>query len=101
MTGDGSRVGDFQTEIDAIRQELDRLTFDLVKLIAKREQLVVRIGRLKGQMGLRAMDERREAQVLETGSKAANELGVDPAVVQAVLRLLIAHARKLQEELPT
>ncbi len=85
-------------EIEAIRQELDRLILDLVRLIARRKELVLRIGELKAKLGLGVEDEQREAQVVEVGIRASKEMGVDPDVVEAVLRSLMEYGRRLQEE---
>ncbi|MEM3047399.1 MAG: chorismate mutase, partial [Candidatus Bathyarchaeia archaeon] len=58
----------------------------------------LRIGKFKAEQGLQVDDPEREAQVLEAGRKASVEMGVDPNVIEAVLKLLIAHGRKLQRE---
>lgn len=77
------------TEIQQIRAEIDRLDRQIVGLMAEREQLVRRAGRVKTDTaGVRAP--KRVEEVVERVRGVAGELGATPEVVERTYRAMIS-----------
>lgn len=83
--------------LDDLRQNLSAIDRELVELIAKRQRIVGEIGRTKQTAGRATRDYAREKEVLDLGRAQAEELGVDPDVVEVVLRNLIRVSLASQE----
>ncbi len=84
--------------LEALRAALDEVDRDLVRILANRQALVARIGASKLDSGRPLRDFAREKQVLDRARALAAEQGIDPALVEQVLRLLIQSALERQEQ---
>lgn len=84
--------------LEALRSALDRVDQELVRLLADRQALVARIGEAKVDSGRPLRDFRREKEVLEGVRATAIQEGMDPSLVEQVLRLLIQSALERQEQ---
>jgi len=80
------------------REKLDRITERLVELIGERDRIVLEIGRIKKTLGLGITDSRREEEVIKKARELAMKKGVDPGLVEEIMRILIAHAKKIQKD---
>lgn len=69
----------------------------LVELIAERQQIVAEIGKSKLTTGAGTRDYAREKDVLDMGREQAKSLGVDPDLVEGMLRQLIRTSLESQE----
>ena len=78
------------------RKRLDRVTKDLVKLIAKRNKLAVKIGKTKKKLNLKITDRKREKIVLKNAKLYAKKMGVNPNLIEKIMKILIKHSKKLQ-----
>jgi len=83
--------------LDKLRSNLSAVDRKLVELIAKRHRIVGEIGRNKHSSGAGTRDYAREKAVLEMGRAQADELGIDPDLVEYVLRQLIRSSLASQE----
>ena len=63
------------------RKEMDRITVEMVRLIAERNSLAEEIGRIKE--GKNITDRKRESVVLSAAAAAAKEHGVDPEEIES------------------
>jgi chorismate mutase len=90
-------------DISALRQELQVLDRDLVKLLAAREAVVAKIAALKAAQGIPMHDEQQEQRFLsrahavldsrpQAPSAAPAGAGA-PALVDAVFEAIFKHAR--------
>lgn len=86
-----------RARLDEIRERILELDRDLVALVGERRNLVLEVGRLKGEMGLPVLDPGREAQVVRRAAQLAREYGVDEELVRDVIWRIIASARDAQE----
>lgn len=84
-------------ELDKLRQELDGLDADILRLVHKRQALVEKIGQVKQQTGRGTRDFAREKVVIERARALAEEIGVDPDVASGLFRLLIRASLTAQE----
>jgi chorismate mutase/prephenate dehydrogenase len=85
------------TDLDALRDELDRIDRELVERAAERQRIVSEIGRIKKSAGRALRDFRRERQVLDGVRARAEEVGLDPDLAETLLTALIEASLTRQE----
>jgi chorismate mutase/prephenate dehydrogenase len=68
-----------------------------VELVAERQNIVSKIGRIKLSSGRATRDYQREKDVLEMATRHARTLGVDPKLAEQILRALIHSSLASQE----
>ena len=81
-----------------IRSDIDNIDSQLIRLLAQRQILVEKAGRLKpkgGKVAVHASD--RVAQVIANRRKEALELGLSPDVAESVWRSMIQAFIALEE----
>jgi len=83
--------------LDDLRKDLSAVDRRIVDLIAERQRVVSEIGRDKLASGTGTRDYAREKDVLDMGRSQAVELGIDPDLVEDVLRKLIHTSLTSQE----
>ena len=79
------------------RKRLTAVDKKIVELIAQRQEIVKEIGRTKKTEGRALRDFKRERVVFETARKRATELGINPRLVEDVVRTLIQYSLENQE----
>lgn len=86
------------TELDlpVLRAEIDDLDSQILVLLARRIDRVLRIGEYKRERGLAVYDAGRERAVLERLMKQAPE-GLDPQVVRRVFERIIDESRGIEQ----
>ena len=84
-------------DLQELRNNLSAIDRQLVELIAARQQIVADIGKNKRTTGVGTRDYAREKDVLDSGRAHAEELGVDPDIVENLLQLLIRTSLESQE----
>ncbi len=85
------------TKLDDLRQQLNGIDEDLLRLVQQRQDLVAEIGRVKQMMGRGTRDFAREKVVIERARSLAAEVGVDPDVAAGLFRQLIRASLTVQE----
>ena len=90
-------VKDIFMNLQELRTNLSAIDRQLVELIAARQQIVADIGKSKRTTGVGTRDYAREKDVLDSGRTHAEELGVDPDLVENLLQLLIRTSLESQE----
>lgn len=83
--------------LDELRRKLSAVDERLVDLIAERQKIVADIGRSKLSSGTGTRDYAREKDVLDMGRRQADERGLDPDLVENILRQLIRTSLENQE----
>jgi chorismate mutase/prephenate dehydrogenase len=83
--------------LDDLRKDLSAVDRQLVEQIAERQRIVSEIGRHKLASGTGTRDYAREKDVLDMGRTQAAKLGIDPDLVEDVLRKLIRSSLASQE----
>ena len=84
-------------KLEELRASLSDVDRRLVELIAERQRIVGEIGRTKRHSGTGTRDYQREKDVLDMGRAQAEQLGVDPDLVENLLQLLILTSLESQE----
>jgi chorismate mutase/prephenate dehydrogenase len=83
--------------LDKLRKNLSAVDRRLVELIAERQRIVGEIGKTKLTTGTGTRDYAREKDVLDMGREQAEELGVNPDLVEGMLHQLIRTSLESQE----
>jgi chorismate mutase/prephenate dehydrogenase len=84
-------------KLEELRTSLSDVDRRLVELIAERQRIVAEIGTTKRHSGTGTRDYQREKDVLDMGRAQAEQLGVDPDLVENLLQLLILTSLESQE----
>ena len=65
------------TNIDQLRNKIDHITLEMLKLLKERTDIAKEIGELKKNNGLNVTDEVREEQLRKEVSKLCRDIGLD------------------------
>jgi len=83
-------VGNEQTDIAGLRQGLDEVDSGIVRLIARRREIIGAIAELKQHSTSGIQDPEREQRVLDGVMAVATDLGVSASLVRTIFRELIS-----------
>ncbi|MCD6084247.1 MAG: chorismate mutase [Desulfurococcales archaeon] len=75
--------------LEELRKEIDELDEQILKLIARRKEVVKEIARIKKARDLPVVDVERERAHLKILKILGNELGLEPDEVELVFKVLI------------
>ena len=84
--------------LDELRRSVTEVDRKLLELVAERQRLSREIVRVKRDTGHATRDYQRERTVIMGARAAAQELGVNPAVAESLMRLLIRTSLTTQEK---
>ena len=103
LAGNGSHLDPecFRTLMDALgipsmRDEIDRIDRQVIRLLSKRLQNSVDIGRLKAQRDLAMRSPEREAELIAEMRQEAEEGSMDPDYAQELIEVVLRHSRAAQ-----
>jgi chorismate mutase len=85
-------------DLDALRQEVERIDRTLIQLIAERVEIARKIGVVKRERELPTLDPAREAAVVRRAGSLAREAGLDDEDVRYIFWHLIGLSRRAQME---
>lgn len=77
-----------------LRKKIDKVDSDLVRVIAKRFRITGKVKIFKLGNGLPREDKNREIEVMDKGLRLAKKLNLNPELIERVLILIIAEAKK-------
>jgi len=84
--------------IEDIRKEIDKVDSEIIRQIARRQELAGRIARFKFAQGLPIHDEKRTKSVFNTIFNRSVEAKIDPVAVQKIFEILVAMSEERQRE---
>ena len=84
--------------LEKVRKQISATDTEIIRLIARRQDLAEQIIRIKIREGRQVHDEHRTRQVLEAVFNQAVEQKIDPVAVQEIFRILIAMSEERQRE---
>lgn len=104
LAGNGSQLGldEFshlmeRLGIPTLRDEIDRIDRDLIKLVARRLHSSVEIAKIKDTKGLPMRSPDREAELIQEARDDAAVLGVDPDYIESLMVVVLDHSRSAQQ----
>ena len=83
--------------LPALRQRIDRIDRQLLRLLARRAALAQRVGRIKQQQGLPVFDGKRETAVLRQAVRA-NPGPLSRASVRQIFREILRQSRQVERQ---
>jgi chorismate mutase/prephenate dehydrogenase len=80
---------DFDDKLTSLRNEIDEIDSELVKLLRRRLTITSKVGELKSSVGMPIYDPEREASLFEKRRQQASEAGLSPELIEDILRRLM------------
>jgi chorismate mutase/prephenate dehydrogenase len=87
-----------QERLHDLRDAIEALDAELVRLMGERRALVIEVGGIKRELGLPVMDPTREAAVVRRAATLARYQGGDEELVRDVIWRIMASARDEQKD---
>lgn len=85
--------------LQTLRDQLDTIDREIVKLLAERFKVIHQVGLHKKQSGEPILDPDRWARVLTSKKLIARQLGVDPQLIEDLYNRIHQHALQIEEDL--
>ncbi len=82
--------------LEHVRAEISNVDANIIRLIAKRQELADRVAEIKIRDGIAIHDRKRSAEVIESVFNQAVENRIDPVSVQKIFEILIAMSEERQ-----
>ena len=84
------------SDINNLREKIDKITFDILKLLKERNDIAKEIGNLKTNLGKGVTDEERENQLRARVLTLCKEIGLDEKTAMTMLNFLLNESIKIQ-----
>lgn len=86
------------SELQTLRDHIDRLDEQLLRVLSERAKLVDEVGRYKKARGLEPLDMTRWQQVLQAKKARAAELGLCPEFIDGLYNLIHEYSLHLESK---
>ena len=86
-----------QLGIPSLRDEIDRVDRELIKLVARRLHSSVEIAKIKAVKGLEMRSPEREAELIEEAVQDGEALGVGRDYIEQLMTTVLDHSRAAQQ----
>jgi aspartate aminotransferase len=86
------------SDIDQLRNKIDEITLQMVKLLKERTEIARKIGELKKSSGLSVFDETREDQLRKEVGTLCQSIGLDESLGKKFLNFLLNESIKVQTD---
>ena len=84
------------SDINNLRDKIDKITFDILKSLKERNDIAKEIGNLKNNLHIGVTDEERENQLRVRVLTLCKEIGLDEKTAMTMLNLLLNESIKIQ-----
>lgn len=84
------------SDIEKLRNSIDEITLEMIKLLKKRTEISKDIGNVKKNLGLAVTDEAREEKLREKTVSLCHEIGLDESIGTKFLNFLLNESVKIQ-----
>ncbi|MFA6963112.1 MAG: chorismate mutase [Patescibacteria group bacterium] len=82
--------------LEELRTEIDKIDGEIIGFLAKRFEIVGKIGQIKNEQGLPAYQPEREKMVLESLKGKARRLEIEDKFIDDLYEIIFAESRKIQ-----
>ncbi len=86
------------SDINKLRDKIDKITFDILRLLKERNDIAKEIGNLKNNLGIGVTNEERENQLRASVTTLCKEIGLDEKTAMTMLNFLLNESVKIQSE---
>lgn len=83
-------------ELDNLRDKIDEITLEMIRLLKKRTEIVKQIGTIKKDLDLSVADEKREENLRAKVVSLCSEIGISEALGTRFLNFLLNESIKVQ-----
>ena len=80
-----------------LRKEIDELDQEILQIIAKRVEVVKKIGKLKTSNNIPFVDEKRRLELMELITRKAEEFGLSKEFIKKLYSTIHDHAVEIQK----
>lgn len=84
------------SDINNLRDKIDKITFDILRLFKERNDIVKEIGNLKNNLRMNITNEERENQLRVKVLALCKEIGLEEKMAMTMLNLLLNESIKIQ-----
>jgi len=84
------------SDIDKLRDQMDKITLDMIRLLKERAEISKQIGNLKNNLHLNITNEERENQLRTKVVAICKEIGLDEKIATMFLNFLLNESIKIQ-----
>jgi aspartate aminotransferase len=84
------------SDINKLRNKIDKITFDILRLLKERNEVAKEIGNLKNNLGIGITNEERENQLREKVLSLCKEIELDEKTAMVMLNFLLNESIKIQ-----
>jgi aspartate aminotransferase len=84
------------SDIDSLRDKMDEITLEMIKLLKQRTVISKEIGSIKKDLGMNITDEKREKNLRAKVVSLCSEIGIDEAIGTRFLNFLLNESIKVQ-----
>lgn len=86
-------------EIEHLRENIDEIDDEIVRLLARRFRITEKVGQLKAAAGFAALDAAREERQLARMSGLAVDCGLSPTIARAYRDFVVTASKKRHEDI--
>ncbi|MHB8602285.1 MAG: aminotransferase class I/II-fold pyridoxal phosphate-dependent enzyme [Nitrosotalea sp.] len=86
------------SDINKLRDKIDKITFDILRLLKERNDVAKEIGNLKNNLGIGVTNEERENQLRASVLTLCKEIKLDEKTAMIMLNFLLNESVKIQSE---
>jgi aspartate aminotransferase len=84
------------SNLDSLRDKMDEITLEMIKLLKQRTVIAKEIGGIKKNLGMNVTDEKREKSLRAKVVSLCSEVGIDEAIGTRFLNFLLNESIKVQ-----
>ena len=86
-------------ELKEARESLDKLDKELITIVTERMNLVRKVAEYKKEKKLPMYDPEREKELIEARRKLAEELGINPDLVEDIFKRILEDSHRIGKEI--
>jgi chorismate mutase len=87
---------DFTDALDRIRTGIDEVDNGIVKLLARRRELVIELAKIKKELDIPIYDRKREQALVDRVKQWGTEHKLNEEFVEVVFRLIVMNSKEVQ-----
>jgi len=85
--------------LEELRVEIDKCDKEIVQVIARRMKLIPLVASFKKENNLPRYQPAREKEIIENRRRLAEELDLNPDLVEEIIKLIIKDAHRIEEDI--
>jgi chorismate mutase len=87
---------DFKKDLDAIRAGIDKADDEIVRQLAKRRDLVIKLARIKKVLDIPIYDRKREQALVDRVKAWGKSHDLNEEFVEVLFRLIVMNSKEVQ-----